>query len=516
MNRAAPNVPRIDVSIVIPAFNEASRLPAFLTQVIAYCNRSKRTYEIIIVDDGSRDGTAQLSESHKGRFPLLQVIRNRRNRGKGYAVKRGLLRARGEICLFMDADGSVQPDEIEKNLPYLTEKGYDIFVGSRVLKGKGQVLKVRWHRKLIGSIFSFFVGRFLFKQIQDTQCGFKVFRSETVRPLFSRSYLRGFGFDIEILYLARKMGYRVKEGPVSWRHVSGSKVNLLTDSLRMFLNILQVRNWHCTPINPFSKYLGPQEYTYMFRMEERHWWFVSHRRLSTRLMQLLGYHRPRILDVGCGTGRNLLGFQGLGEAIGVDISDKALAFCRQRGIRNVVQSSAEQLPLGSGTFDIVACLEVLEHVSDPVTTLQEVRRVLKPDGKVVITVPAFRFLWSQHDDALCHLRRYERGPLCIDLREAGFKVEKVGFFFFASFFVVAPIRVARRFLTGKSKYPHSDTTTLPPKLLNALLIWVFKFELFLAEKIALPFGTTLFAIGSNTLPTRRPKGRQVTKSLASG
>src|SRR6185436_12692004 len=125
---------------------------------------------------------------------------------------------------------------------YLLKENYDIFVGSRVIEDPTRILKTKWYRKLIGSVFNFFVRKFLFCQIKDTQCGFKMFRRETVKPLFARSYLRGFGFDIEILYLAHKMGYRVKEGPVSWKSVDGSKVNLLRDSAKMFVNILQIRN----------------------------------------------------------------------------------------------------------------------------------------------------------------------------------------------------------------------------------------------------------------------------------
>jgi len=235
---------KIDISIVIPAYNEKKRLPRFLSQVISYCKKQTEGYEIIVVDDGSKDETFKIANSYKEQFADLYVVRNKKNRGKGYAVKRGLFRAKGEICLFLDADGSVGPEEIHKNLHYILDEKYDIFVGSRVVKNKAQIRKTRWHRKLIGAVFNFCVQTFLFKDIKDTQCGFKIFRKVIVKPLFSRSHLRGFGFDIEILYLAHKMGYKVKEGPVSWRHVTGSKVNLLIDPVKMFINIFQVRNWH--------------------------------------------------------------------------------------------------------------------------------------------------------------------------------------------------------------------------------------------------------------------------------
>lgn len=485
----------IDISIVIPAYNEAERLPAFLERIISYCKDSEKVYEIIVVDDGSRYPLSEAVQSCKSKLPNIDVIRLHKNRGKGYAVKRGLLKSRGEICLFLDADGSVEPYEIERNLHYITDGGFDIFVGSRVLKDKSQKLKVKWHRKILGTFFNYFVQSFLFNNIKDTQCGFKMFKKEVVKPLFSRSYIRGFGFDVEILYLAFKMGYKIKEGPVSWRHVNGSKVKLFTDTFKMFINILQARNWHCTPINPFDKYMGPDEYKFMYKLENHHWWFVSRRRLAMHIVKSFPFISPKILDVGCGTGGNLLFFSKVGQAFGLDISEKAVDFCKRRGLKNVALSSAEKIKYPDNTFDIVTCFDLLEHVVDTTEVLSEMKRVLKDDGGIVITVPAFRILWSQHDEALCHLRRYEKEALLYDLEEAGLKVEKIGYFFFTSFFVVAPIRVMRRFLVSKGK-KQSDTTTLPPRFLNELLKILFSIEIKIADKIGLPFGTTLYAVVS--------------------
>lgn len=486
---------RIDISIVIPAFNEESRLPHFLERIIAHCQNSPKIYEIIVVDDASSDDTPNIAQSYRSRFNNLRLVKIRRNRGKGYAVKRGLLQAKGEFCLFMDADGSVGPEEIEKNLAYLVDEDYDLLVGSRALYDEDQVLKVRWYRKLIGMVFNWCVQSFLFKDIQDTQCGFKIFRRQAIKPIFSRSYLRGFGFDIEILYLASKMGYKVKEVPVSWQHMSGSKVNLVLDSIKMFFNILQVRNWHCTEINPAAEYLGPDEYRYMYEMEGYHWWFLSRAGLVLELIESLGKINPVILDAGAGTGLNLSRFSKFGESFGIDISEQAVEFCRRRGLTNVKQAALEQTDFSDKSFDIITCLDVLEHTSNPVTALQELGRLLKDDGKIILTVPAYRLLWSQHDDALCHLRRYEKESLICDLDEAGLQEERTGFFFFTSFFAVAPIRLLRRLLAGKGK-AKSDTTSLPPKILNEVLKFVCGWERKFALKFGLPFGTTLYAIVS--------------------
>lgn len=245
---------RCDISVVIPAFNESKRLPIFLDELIGYCKKSQKIYEIIIVDDGSTDATARTALKFQREFRALSVYKLGRNRGKGYAVRYGLFRSRGQICLFMDADGSAPPQEIERNLPFL-DQGYDIFVGSRVLRDPDRELRVARHRKAIGIVFNFLVQKILSIRIKDTQCGFKMFKREIIEPLFSRMSIHRFGFDLEILCLARKMGYRIKEGPVSWRHVKGSKINLLLDSVRMLVNILQVRIRYGTPIHSESPYL---------------------------------------------------------------------------------------------------------------------------------------------------------------------------------------------------------------------------------------------------------------------
>ncbi len=484
----------VDISVVIPAFNESRRLPAFLRELIDYCRRSQKTYEIIVVDDGSSDHTAKVALEFLEVFPSLFVSKLETNRGKGYAVKHGLLKARGKIGLFMDADGSTPPTEIERNLTYLDE-GYDIFIGSRVLKDEDQVLKVALHRKAIGTVFNFLVQKILFTKIKDTQCGFKIFKKEIINPLFSRMNINRFGFDLEILYLAHKMGYRVKEGPVSWRHVKGSKVNLISDSMKMFMNIIQVRNWHCTPINPQSLYLGPDEYGFMYEMENTHWWFISRNRLIRHLIESRNRSFPMILDAGSGTGVNLRSYGELGRAFGIDISHQAIEFCRKRNLKNLIRGPLEQIGFKKKTFDLITCLDVLEHTVDPLRTLAELKRVLKDDGIMIVTVPAFKFLWSQHDEALSHLRRYTKDDLQLELQEAGMKIEKIGYFFFASFFIVTPVRIARKFLS-RNIVSKSDTTTMPPRLLNEFLKKLFSLEIKIIDYFDLPFGTTLYAVVS--------------------
>lgn len=232
------------LSIVIPAFNEGTRLGPFLQRVVAYGAHCPFAVQVIVVDDGSRDGTSDVAVSFAGGPVAVSVIRLARNHGKGYAVAQGMLRAEGEVCVMMDADGSALPTEIDANLHYLQEDGCDLFVGSRVRGMANQVVTRPPYRQFLTRVLNAWVRVVLSLEIRDTQCGFKMFRREVARTLFAHRRIDGFGFDLEVLYLAKQLGYRVKEGPISWRRMRGSKVNLLADSLRMLVNVFQVRYWH--------------------------------------------------------------------------------------------------------------------------------------------------------------------------------------------------------------------------------------------------------------------------------
>jgi dolichyl-phosphate beta-glucosyltransferase len=228
-----------ELSIVIPAYNEESRLPASLSQIAAYIRRSGRETEVIVVDDGSTDGTAGVCDPFRPDIPALRVISNGKNRGKGYSVRHGLLEARGHIVLFTDADLSAPIQEADKLLAALAD--HDVAIGSRAIDRSLISVRQSVFREYAGIIFNTIVRLTLRLPFVDTQCGFKAFRREACHIIFEQQTIERFGFDPELLYLARHHGLRAVEIPVRWAHSPATKVNMFSDSLQMFLDVFIIR-----------------------------------------------------------------------------------------------------------------------------------------------------------------------------------------------------------------------------------------------------------------------------------
>jgi dolichyl-phosphate beta-glucosyltransferase len=235
------NSPPLDLSIVIPAFNEERRLPKAIERIGSYLSARPLRTEIVVVDDGSSDATPKLIEGYRGKYPNLRLISNGTNRGKGFSVRHGVLEARGEIVLFTDADLSTPIEEADKLLAALREKGYDAAIGSRGMDSSLIEVHQSAFREQAGNLFNLLVRRIAGIEFSDTQCGFKAFRREGTAIIFEQQRIERFGFDPEILFLAKRHGLRVAEIPVRWSHDSATKVNVIGDGLRMFLELLVIR-----------------------------------------------------------------------------------------------------------------------------------------------------------------------------------------------------------------------------------------------------------------------------------
>jgi dolichyl-phosphate beta-glucosyltransferase len=237
-----------ELSIVIPAYNEEARLPRALARISEYFSNPRAPFtldhlEILIVDDGSTDATPRIAEEWSRTMPAARLVSNGENRGKGYSVRHGMLEARGRLALFTDADLSSPIEQIERLLVAI-ETGEDVAIGSRALDRSLIFGRQSRMREIAGMIFNGFVRIFTGLRFHDTQCGFKIFVREPSRIVFEQQRIEGFGFDPEILFLAKRHGLRTAEIPVRWAHDPATKVHVVRDSLLMFGDLVYIRwNW---------------------------------------------------------------------------------------------------------------------------------------------------------------------------------------------------------------------------------------------------------------------------------
>ncbi|MGB2589607.1 MAG: dolichyl-phosphate beta-glucosyltransferase [Candidatus Acidiferrum sp.] len=228
-----------DLSIVIPSYNEELRLPATLERIAAYLPALGGVTEVLVVDDGSKDRTTEVVEFFQQKLPGLRLISNGANRGKGYSVRHGMQEARGRSVLFTDADLSAPIEEAAKLFEAL--KTHDVAIGSRALDRSLITVHESRFREFAGIVFNTIVRLILRLPFVDTQCGFKAFRRERSKILFEQQRIERFGFDPELLYLARHHGLTTAEIPVRWGHSPATKVNMLRDSIQMFVDVFTIR-----------------------------------------------------------------------------------------------------------------------------------------------------------------------------------------------------------------------------------------------------------------------------------
>lgn len=230
------------LSIIIPAYNEEKRIPKTLKAMDAYLKGVDYDYEILVVNDGSKDQTAEVVRGMQSEIKNLKLLDNRVNQGKGGVVKDGMLAARGEIRLFTDADNSTSLNHFEKMQP-LFEKGYEVVIGSRAIRGATLDPPQPLSRRILGKVGNLIIQLLVLPGIWDTQCGFKAFSAKAAEEVFKRSKITGWGFDVECLALARKLDFKIKEIPVHWAndpnsHVKGSAyLQVLMETIRIRLRL---------------------------------------------------------------------------------------------------------------------------------------------------------------------------------------------------------------------------------------------------------------------------------------
>jgi dolichyl-phosphate beta-glucosyltransferase len=227
-------------SFIIPAYNESSRIRPTLDEILRYTAAQNWDVEILVVDDGSRDDTADVIQKYARAHSQIRLLQNPGNRGKGYSVRNGMLHARGDVCLFTDADLSSPITEAPKLFEAI-RGGADGAIGSRWLRAELQTERQPLYRQAFGRMFNLVLRVFLGLRFRDTQCGFKAFRREAAQRIFPLQKIERWGFDPEILYVARRLGLQVAEVPVLWAHSEGTRLHPFRDGMRMFVDVLHIR-----------------------------------------------------------------------------------------------------------------------------------------------------------------------------------------------------------------------------------------------------------------------------------
>jgi len=232
----------VTYSIVLPAYNEGARIAGTLDRILAHATQCGWNVEVIVVNDGSSDHTAEIVRERAREHSGVRLLENPGNRGKGYSVRNGMLRARGDILLFSDADLSSPIEEADKLFAAIGE-GADIAIGSRWMDPRLQIRRQPLLRRFLGRIFNLALRVILGLQFKDTQCGFKAFTRRSAQAIFPLQKIERWGFDPELLYLAKKFGFTAREVPVAWSHREGTRIHPLRDGIRMFGELLRIR-WY--------------------------------------------------------------------------------------------------------------------------------------------------------------------------------------------------------------------------------------------------------------------------------
>lgn len=465
------------LSVVIPAYNEEGAIAETLQSVSDYFRSTGLRYEVLVVDDGSTDHTREVVLEHARSDTSVQVLQLPQNRGKGAAVRRGVQEARGEVICFIDADLPYRLQNLGDAIALVQSGVTDIAIGARDLRESESDQSYPWLRKFMGRGFSLIVRALLVPAIPDTQCGMKAFSAEAAKLLFSESKLNGFGFDFEVLFLANKYGFRFERIPVVMSHRHASKVNLLTDSLRMLADLFRVRwldrrmayraprrcpvcfsasVWTRTQISNHvvrechrckCRYLAqfPDEdslralyngdyfesghsldHGYDNAQSDRALKKTNDRRMT--MIRKLVPAQARVLEVGAGSGRFGKAMEGEFEYVGIDLSDAAARRARAEGVNVYCASLFDFVNTGSG-FDAVTLFHVFEHLSDPHDALARIKDLLKPGGALVLITPDTEsWLCGVSGDRWVsykfpeHLILYSRSALIELLEHSGFEI----------------------------------------------------------------------------------------------
>lgn len=486
-------------SVVIPMYNEARRIEATLATIAGSPIDVDGT-EIILVDDGSQDGTADLADKAVADLGLrhVRVVRAAINRGKGAAVRAGMLTATGAHRAFADADLSAGIPDIVECFERLESGRADVVYASRAHPDSEIDDSQPGHRVVTGRVFNLLLRRMGLTEELDTQCGLKGFSASAADTLFSAVTIDGFAFDVEVLALARREAFRVESMPTKWSHADASRVRPIRDGLAMFHDVVSLRRAlrRAGPAAAPARGLDPSDISkqeLLSELEDAHWWFRAKRDLLAQVLVQHDVAEGRSVDVSRRTGGGLSVLSSRSSAaVGVETDSTAAAIvAARRHPGSLVRGSATRLPLPDGSASVVTLLDVVHAEIDDVAVLAEAARVGAPGATIVVTAPAFRWLWSRHDDLEGHRRRYTAQTLQRTIEAAGLEIDRVTYFhgWLTPVAVVVRKTPARHFVRGEEEQASYFHPTV-----NRCLLALARIERSWLRRADVPFGLSVLAV----------------------
>lgn len=491
---AGPTIPAR--SLVIPMFDERARIARSIA-VLAESGIADDGLELLLVDDGSTDGTAEVAEQALAAsgIPDARVLRLSSNAGKGAAVRAGMLAARGASRVFVDADLCVPATDIRRCFEELEARHAEVVYGTRAHPGSELHRNQPLHRVASGRTFNLLLRTLGLTDERDTQCGLKGFSAGAAERIFGQLTTERFAFDVEVLARARRSGLHVLPLPVEWSHLDASRVRPVRDGIDMFRAAVRIRRQlDREVVEGAGRSMDAGAIEAMALVERTHWWFRAKREL---VIGELDRRRVSgvVVDVGAGTGGLLDSLRGAGRpAIGVELDDVALKLASRLDPRPAMaQAVAERVPVADGAAAAVTALDVLEHLDDDVAGFRELARVAGPGGLVVVAVPAYQWAWSDHDVRLGHRRRYSR----VSLVEAAWAadIDVVRCTHFHSWLTPIAFLLRRTPLRRLLRGQRAEEASFVSPLANRLLDLLGSVERLLLRRLDLPLGLSILLVG---------------------